>query len=83
MSHHDSSGVVIQYLVGLDAATLVTGDREGNTALHYACRSAKYETIALILDKYGALLVSKQNAQKQLPIDLLWERTLKLDYDYE
>ena len=43
--HHDSASVV-QYLVGLDPATLDALDREGNTALHYACRGAKHGTIA-------------------------------------
>eukprot|EP00574_Skeletonema_japonicum_P012914 CAMPEP_0201737164 /NCGR_PEP_ID=MMETSP0593-20130828/41658_1 /ASSEMBLY_ACC=CAM_ASM_000672 /TAXON_ID=267983 /ORGANISM="Skeletonema japonicum, Strain CCMP2506" /LENGTH=304 /DNA_ID=CAMNT_0048231079 /DNA_START=50 /DNA_END=964 /DNA_ORIENTATION=- len=70
--HHDSTRV-IQYLVGLDTTTLEAVDRTGNTALHYACRGAKYETIAILLDKYDAVSVSKQNAQKKLPIDLLWE----------
>jgi len=45
-------------LVGLDATTLGTVDTEGNAALHYACHSAKYDTITLLLDKYGAVSVS-------------------------
>ena len=48
-------------------------DRGGNTALHLACRNAKYETIALLLEKYDAVSVSKRNAHKKLPIDHLWE----------
>jgi hypothetical protein len=34
---------------------------------------AKYESIALLLEKYDAVSVSKMNAQKKLPIDLLFE----------
>ena len=70
--HHDSTNV-IQYLLSLDTTTLDAVDREGNTALHYACRGAKYETITMLLDTYDAVSVSKWNAQKKLPIDLLWE----------
>ena len=44
-----------------------------NTALHYACRGAKYDIISLLLDKFDAVSVSKRNAYKKLPIDLLWE----------
>eukprot|EP00984_Skeletonema_dohrnii_P009537 scaffold3651_cov128-Skeletonema_dohrnii-CCMP3373.AAC.4 len=69
---HDSVNV-IQYLVGLDATTLDAVDHEGNSALHLACRSAKYKTIALLLETYDAVSVSKQNAYGKLPIDLLWE----------
>ena len=76
--HHDSPRVV-QYLVELDTTTLDAADREGNTALHYACRSAKYDMITLLLDKYDAVSVSKRNAQKKLPIDLLWESNEVLD----
>jgi hypothetical protein len=59
-------------LVGLDATTLDTVDGEENTALHYACRGAKYDAIALLLEKYDAVSVLKRNAQKQkkLPIDI-------------
>lgn len=60
-------------MVGLGATTLEAVDRKGNTALHLACRGAKYETIALLLDKYDAVSVSKRNAHEKLPIDLLWE----------
>ena len=76
--HHDSAGVV-EYLVeldtilGLDATSLGVADREGNTALHYACLGAKYDTIALLLEKYDAVSVSMRNAQNKLPIELLWE----------
>jgi len=70
--HHDSARVV-QYLVGLDTTILDAIDGEGNTALHYACRGAKYDTIAMFLDNYDAVSVSTRNAQKKLPIDLLWE----------
>ena len=70
--HHESVSVV-EYLIELDTTTLDTVDREGNTALHYACRGAKHNTIGLLLEKYDAVSVSKRNAQNKLPIDLLWE----------
>ena len=70
--HHESASVV-QYLVGLDATTLDAVDRDGNTALHIACHFARHEIIALLLDKFDAVSVSKRNSHKKLPIDLLWE----------
>ena len=70
--HHDSVRV-IQYLVGLDATTLDAVDRHGNTALHLASRGARYETIALLLDEFDAVSVSKRNTNEKLPIDLLLE----------
>ena len=77
-AHHDSPSVV-QYLIGLDTVTLDAVDHYNNTALHYACRGAKHETITLLMDKYDAVSVSKRNAQKKLPIDLLWESNEVLD----
>jgi len=68
--HHESPAVV-EYLIGLNKVTLTTADGEGNTALHCACRSANHAIIALLLDRYGSISVSKRNAHKQLPIDLL------------
>ena len=56
-----------------DPSTLDAVDGEGNTALHLACRGAKHDTIALLLEKYDAVSVSKRNAHGELPIDLLWE----------
>jgi ankyrin repeat protein len=76
--HHESAGVV-QYLVELDSTTLETVDRDGNTALHYACRGAKYDTIALLLEKYDAVSVSKRNSHKKFPIVLLFESNEVLD----
>jgi len=70
--HHESASVV-QYLVGLDATTLDAVDEDGNTAIHLACCSGSYEIIALLLDKFDAVSVSKRNSRKKLPIDLLWE----------
>eukprot|EP00984_Skeletonema_dohrnii_P014838 scaffold6323_cov118-Skeletonema_dohrnii-CCMP3373.AAC.3 len=70
---HHYSACIIQYLLGLDRRTLKTVDYDDNTALHYACRGSKYESITLLLEKYGAVSVSKRNSQKKLPIDLLWE----------
>ena len=76
--HHDSASV-IQYLIGLAATTLRAVDFGNNTALHYACCGAKCDTIALLLEKYDAISVSKRNAHKQLPIDLLWESNEVID----
>eukprot|EP00986_Skeletonema_menzelii_P001118 scaffold304_cov80-Skeletonema_menzelii.AAC.12 len=76
--HHDSTNV-IDYLIGLDRSTLDAVDRDGNTALHLACRGARYEVIAMLLEKYDAVSVSRWNAGKKLPIDLLWESDLVHD----
>ncbi len=70
--HHDSNDV-IDFLAGLDPSTLDAVDGEGNTALHLACCGAKYDMIAMLLEKYDAVSVSKRNAHGELPIDLLWE----------
>lgn len=49
--YHESASV-IRYLIELDTTpTLETVDKDGNTALHYACRNAKNDTIALLLEK--------------------------------
>eukprot|EP00985_Skeletonema_marinoi_P005310 scaffold2290_cov122-Skeletonema_marinoi.AAC.1 len=64
-------GDAVQYLVGLGATTLEAVDRKGNTALHLACRGAKYETIALLLDKY--------DDDEKLP----WESNEVLDRERE
>ena len=66
-------------MTGLDTSTLAAMDRDGNTALHLACRGARYEVIAMLLEKYDAASVSKRNAHKKLPIDLLWESNEVLD----
>ena len=76
--HHKSTRVV-HYLIERDPSTLEAVDHENNTALHYACNGAKYETIALLLGKYDALSVSKRNAQKKLPIEVLWESIEDVD----
>ena len=70
--YHDSVSVV-QYLVDLDTRTLRAEDINDNTALHCACRGAKHDTIALLLEKYDAASVSRRNTHGKLPIDLLWE----------
>ncbi len=72
IQHYDSTKVV-DFLVGLDPNTLTAVDRGGNTALHHACHGAKHETIALLLEKYGAVSVSQSNALNKLPIHLLLE----------
>ena len=76
--YHDCAGVV-QYLIELHTLTLEAVDREGNTVLHYACRGAKYENIALLLEKYDAVSVSKRNVDGKLPIELLWENNVVED----
>jgi ankyrin repeat protein len=72
-SQHHKSADAVQYLIELGEDTLDTMDKEGNTALHYACRGAKHKTIALLLDRYGAVSVSKENVRNQIPIDLLFK----------
>jgi ankyrin repeat protein len=64
---------MVDYLIGLDPNTLTAMDRGGNTALHLACRGAKYDTITLLLEKYGAVSVSQCNVCNKLPIHLLFE----------
>ena len=76
--HHESPSV-IQYLIELGEDTLDTMDKEGNTAIHYACRGAQHKMIALLLDRYGAVSVSKQNVHNQLPIDLLFESNAEVN----
>jgi len=76
---HHESGSVVQYLISRDSLALEAVDRQGNTVLHYACRGAKYGTIALLLEKYGAVSVSKRNTQNQIPIDLLFESEAVID----
>jgi ankyrin repeat protein len=68
--HHDLASVV-DYLIDLDSTSLRAGDSDDNTALHHACCCVRYDTIALLLGKYCGVSVSKRNAQKKLPIDLL------------
>ncbi len=63
---------VVEYLINLDPTSLHRKDLDDNTALHYACRGANHAIIAILLDKYGAISVSKRNAHGQLPIDLLF-----------
>ena len=70
---HHNSAIVVRYLLSLDEAALEIVDRQGNTALHYACRGAKYNTIAMLLEKYDAASVATRNSDGELPIDLLWE----------
>jgi len=78
--HHDSASVV-QYLLGLDETALRAVDFDNNTALHYACRGAKYDTIAMLLERFDAKSVSKRNANGKLPIDLLWESNVVEDIE--
>jgi ankyrin repeat protein len=64
---------VVDFLIGLDPNTLTAVDMEGDTALHLACRGAKHDIIALLLEKYSAVSVSQSNALNKLPIHLLFE----------
>ena len=48
--HQDSTNVV-QHLLDADTRTLKAVDCDKNTALHCACCGAKYDTIALLLEK--------------------------------
>ncbi len=59
--HHDSA-CVVGYIVSLADISLDTIDRQGNTALHFACLGEKFETIALLLEKYDAVSLSRRNA---------------------
>eukprot|EP00986_Skeletonema_menzelii_P019488 scaffold28164_cov166-Skeletonema_menzelii.AAC.1 len=70
---YQDSAAVIRYLVELDTTSLCAVDQEINTVLHHSCRGARHEIIALLLESYDAVSVSKRNVQKKLPIDLLWE----------
>ena len=69
--HHHASTAVIQYLIDKDTTTLSIVDFKGNAAFHHACRSANYEAINLILEKYDAVSVSNRNSDGMLPIELL------------
>jgi ankyrin repeat protein len=60
-AHHESASVV-QYLLGLDTATLDTADREGNTALHYV-----HAVVQSIIPYIISVSVSKRDAHKKLP----------------
>jgi hypothetical protein len=64
---------------GATPVNLETVDREGNTALHFAYHGAKYDTIALLLEEYDDVSVSKWNAHKnkKLPFDLLFESNVR------
>jgi len=69
---HHHSAEVIRFLVDKNTGeTLRIADLEGNTALHRACHSARFEIIALLLDKHGAVSVSNRNLKGKLPIELL------------
>jgi ankyrin repeat protein len=68
--YHETPAVV-EYLIGLNKVMLTTADEDGNTALHHACRATNHAIVALLLDKYGSMSVSKRNVHKQLPIELL------------
>ena len=70
--HHNSTDVV-EYLLDFDATTSQLEDQSGDVALHYACRGAKYNNIALLLEKCDVASVSKRNANGKLPLDLLFE----------
>ena len=79
--YHDSPRVMEQ-LIDFCPTTLRNVDLDHNTALHYACRGAKYDTIAMLLDKYNAGLVSQRNVHNQLPIDMLFESSEMESVEY-
>ena len=70
---HNGSASIVEYLLDLNPSSLRARDFDDNTALHYACRDANNAIIALLLDKYDSMSVSKRNTHGQLPIDLLLE----------
>ncbi len=76
---HHKTPAVVEYLINLDPTSLRAIDFDDNTALHHACRGANYATIALLIEKYGAISVSKRNAHGQLPIDLLFASNVVSD----
>lgn len=76
--HHHSPGVV-QYLLDLDVTTSQLEDRFGDLALHYACRGAKYNNIALLLEKCDTASVSKRNSREKLPLNILFESNNTID----
>ncbi len=80
-SQHHESAAVVDYLIGLDSIAFRATDFEHNTALHFACRGAKYDTITLLLEKYGSISISKRNAHNKLPIHLLLESNEVSDRD--
>ena len=70
---------VVEYLADLNAVVLQRINDDGDTPLHYACRNAKYDTIALLLDKYEAVSVFRKNFDQKLPIELLIESDSAID----
>ena len=76
--YHDSLNVV-QYLIDLDPTTLQGVDNVHNTALHYACHEAKYDLIAMLLENYDSVSVSKRNTYGKLPIEVLLESNKIID----
>ena len=76
---------VIKILINHDSDrnTIRIADSKGNTALHYACLDANHEIIALILENYGPLSVSKRNLEGKLPLQLLFETASVGDGDKE
>ena len=74
----------VNYLVELDSSALGQSDRIGNTPLHYACRAGNFSIIKSLLQKQPQP-VYQTNAEKQLPIHLLWgfDRDIDRDIDRE
>lgn len=70
---------VVEYLADLNTVVLKRIDDEGDTPLHHACRNAKYDTIALLVDKYEAVSVVRKNLDRKLPIELLIESDSAID----
>jgi ankyrin repeat protein len=76
--YHDSP-MVVQCLIDHETSTLSYVDKDGNTAIHHACRGAKHETIALLLKRYHGVSISTRNLQEKLPIELLFESSKVVD----
>ena len=68
--HHGCPNVG-QYLLEQDARSLLLADNQGNTPLHCACRLAKFDVIAMLVNEYPTAAVATTNANKHLPIQLL------------
>ncbi len=60
--HHNST-CIVEYLINLDPTSLCAVDGEGNTVLHYACRCAKFDTIALARQVWWCFGLEKEHEQ--------------------
>jgi len=70
--------LLVNYLLELDSSALGQSDRRGNSPLHYACFGGNISVIKHLLQKQPQP-VSTPNADKKLPIHLLWECNEDID----